>query len=114
MAVQFGPNPHTRVKLRSHFCDFDAFADHGGRDWRKRALLVVPTDEPDQGTCSAMLSAQRAASRLDLFARNGPKSLSKTKEFGRLAQNEIYRALPRASYELYGGGLTRPGYRGER
>jgi hypothetical protein len=110
MCDNLWPNPHTKVKLRSHFCDFDAFADHGGRDWRKRALLVVPTDEPDQGTCSAMLSAQRAAFRLDLFAS---ESLLKTPGIGLYVQNENSFSLPRAICELYGRGADRLGYWGE-
>ena len=44
------------------------WATVAGGDGRGLALLVVPTDEPDQGTCSSMLSAPRAALRRDLFA----------------------------------------------
>ena len=54
-----------QIKLRSPFCDFDAFADRSGRWGRVPALLVVVTDAPDRGACSLMLSAQRAALKPD-------------------------------------------------
>ena len=68
MCDHFGPNPHTRVKLRSPNCAFDAFTVRSGRGWRNQAPLTVPPDAPDQNAFSRIEYAARAARALDLFA----------------------------------------------
>lgn len=111
MCDHFGPNARTRVNFQVRFGDFDAFSHREGREGRGRVLLLVPTDEPDQGTCRTMLGAQRSARWLDLCAL---RVALKSTQIGRSAQNANLYARPRASCELCGWGAGAPGYGLER
>ena len=100
MCDHFGPKPHTKVKLRSPNCAFDALADRSGPGWRDQALLAVPPDAPDRDASSRKENAARSARSLDLFAC---ASLAKYRLIAAV-KRRCYRTSVRGKSGWRGGG----------